>query len=107
MPLWIMTTALLVLAAASGVKARSLETTSAIMVRPSGVAPILSTLTNEDALSRRWEMSTASAYGAVSVQPVFSPVVSRSGGDALVLAVSEAASLAAGGSRAEWGAMGS
>ena len=61
MPLWIRITTLLVRAAASGVKAWSLDTTSAIMVRPSGVVPILSTLTWFDAFSRRWEISTASA----------------------------------------------
>ena len=107
MPLWISMTTLPVLAAASGVKARSLDTTSAIMVRPSGVVPMSSTLTKREARSRRWEISTASAYGAVSFQSDFSPVVSRSGGDALVLAASDAAAFAAGGSKAEWGAIGS
>ena len=77
------------------------------MVRPSGVVPMSSTLTKREARSRRWEISTASAYGAVSFQPDFSPVVSRSRGESLVLAVSDAAAVAAGGSKAECGAMGS
>src|SRR5271157_371716 len=104
MPLWIMTMALSVLAAAAGVKARSLDTTIAIMVRPSGVVPISSTLTNREARSKRWASSTASAYGAVSFQSDFSPVVSRSRRASLVLVAREAAALAAGGSKAECGA---
>ena len=59
--LWIMMTTLLVRAAASGVKAWSLETTSAIIVRPSGVAPMFSTFTCGDAFSSLCEISTASA----------------------------------------------
>src|ERR1035437_2464026 len=104
MPLWIMTMALLVLVAALGVKARSFDTTIAIIVRPSGVAPISSTLTNREARSKRRASSTASAYGAVWFQSDFSPVVSRSRRASLVLAVSEAAALAAAGSKAECGA---
>src|ERR1039457_3430420 len=99
-------TTLPVLAAAGGVKARSLETTRAIMVRPSGVTPMSSTLTKREARSRRREISTASAYGAVSFQSDFSPVVRRSLGESLVLRARDAAALAAGGSKAEWGAMG-
>src|SRR5580658_6998702 len=107
MPLWIITIALLVFAASAGVKARSFETTSAIIVRPSGVMPMSITLTNFEARSRRREISTASAYGAVSFQPVFSPVVRRFCGDSLVLALRDAAAFAAAGSDAECGAMGS
>src|SRR5262249_11358343 len=53
-----------------------------------------------------FEMSTASAYGALCFQPVFSPVVRSSGGDAFVLAVSDAAAAAAGRSNAAGGAVG-
>src|SRR5579871_4709152 len=100
-------TTLFVRAAASGVNALSLETTSPIIVRPSGVVPTFNTFTSGDAFSNLCAMSTASAYGAVRVQSDFSPVVNRSGGDAFVLAASAAAALAAGGSMTEWGPTGS
>src|SRR5881394_47359 len=99
--------ALFVRAAAAGVNAWSLDTIIAIIERPSGVDPMSTTLTNFDALSNFRAISTASAYGAVSFQSDFSPVVSNSRGESLVLAASDAAAFAAGGSNAEWGAIGS
>ncbi len=96
-----------VFAAASGVNARSFETISAIIARPSGVVPNSTTFTDGDACSSLCAISTTSAYRPVSFQPVFSLVVSKSAGDAFVLAVNAAASFAAGGSYAECGAIAS
>src|ERR1051325_11683125 len=93
MPLWIMISTLFVLAAASGVNARSFDTTMAIMARPSGVVLNCKTLTKRDASSNRCASSITSGYSPVSFHSVLSPVVSRSRGASLVLAVNDDAAL--------------
>src|SRR6202034_1705628 len=96
-------TAFWVFAAAAGVKARSEETTRTYMARPCAVVPNCTILTIGDMRSILRINATDSAYVPVSCHCVRSPVVNRSAAAFSLLAASEAAPFAAGGSYIECG----